>query len=448
MSKANISKIVIYLFLVLNFKISYSQKVITKLHYGSNVIKEQYQVNAQGLRNGFYKSYNPDGILIYSYNFNSGKENGLCIDYAGSRNYKDIYCYGKPLRETVMENGKIKSEKYYDCANNTNYIVFLKKLIAPDVYERIEYYKNGKIKEKFNENASYNKVKGGYEKYYENGKLSEKGLIDGGKFGNWVGFYENGDTLYFSRFNADIETYYKKYYSNNKLEFVVTLDENFETISKIIYYPDGKIKSDINSKTFPFKYDCGGSNPPKNWKELAEGHILCGGDSYSPYDNAYIAHEKTFTSNGQIESEIINDLRIIKGKKIVAKKSEFEKEDKLWSDVQKEKSFQSIEKYNQESTLNIYADSVTKISNAIYAEWNKQFKEEMNKLKTEYNKIFTVLENKLNKPSDTDEIIIRQEVATVLKKLYNLDLKKINREIMFKELKSSPEELYDFLKSK
>jgi antitoxin component YwqK of YwqJK toxin-antitoxin module len=439
----------IYLILFFITPLCFSQKTITKKHYGSNTIKEQFQINSQGQRNGFYKSFNENGILLFSYNFKNDKEHGLCIDYAGSRNYKEIYCYGKPLSERMMENGEIKSEKYYGCANNTNFIIFSKKLIKPGVYERIEFHKNGKISEKFNENSSYGKENGTYEKFYENGKLAEKGIINSGKYGTWVGFYENGDSLYFAKYGAGIETYYKKFIEGNKIEYVKSLDYNFETITKIFYYPEGNLKLEQRFKTYPFIYQCGGNNPPTNWRELAERRIVCGGDSYSPYDNSFLAYEKNFKTNGDIESETVYDFRIVKGRKIIAKKLDFEQEDSLWHSAEKERNFESVNKYFNETTLKIYYEEVRKIYDEIYTEWNKKFDDEMNKLRDKYQHVYFVFYNKIRESSESDKLVVKQEIEKLLQNLYKLDLKKINRELMIKGLSNSTnQEMYDYLKTK
>jgi antitoxin component YwqK of YwqJK toxin-antitoxin module len=364
----------LFIFL-LSSQIIFAQKVITKKHFGTNITKEEYQVDAQGQRNGFYKSYNPDGVFLYSYNYKNGNEHGICIDYAGQRDGRDIYCYGKPLSERVMDNGKIVSEKYYGCANNSNYLVYSKKLIAPKIYENITYHKNGKINEKFNENSYFEKEKGMYEKYYDNGKLAERGMIDNGKFGNWVGFFENGDTMYVTKNTAGFETYYKKFYPANKVEFIQTMDDNFENISKTEYFQNGKIKSEKISKTFPFKYECGSSSDPKNpknWRELAEQRILCAGQSFSPFDNSYIVSEKKYAENGELISETLNVLRKVDGKNKVLNKKDIEAEDILWQNIEKDNSYENLGKYYNQSTINFYSSEVNKIFYALNDKYQKE----------------------------------------------------------------------------
>jgi antitoxin component YwqK of YwqJK toxin-antitoxin module len=357
--KLNISFVLMILSLLLfNHKL-YAQKVITKKHYGTNITKEQYQVNAQGQRNGYYKSYNPDGVLLYSYYFKNGLEHGMCIDYAGQRNYSNVYCYGKPLHERIMDNGKIKSEKYYGCANNTNYLIYTKKLLSSDIYERVEYFPNGKIKEKFNETSSYAKSKGSYEKYHENGKLAEKGNIDNGRIGNWIGYFENGDTLYFAKYDLGQEVLVKTYFEGNKIESIVSIDEQFENISQIQYNSNGTLKSVQNSKTYPFRFECGSvddPNTPKNWRQLAERRINCAGKSYNPLDreNNYVADEKTYDENGKLLSEVNFILRELNGKYMTYKKNEIELEEVLWGNVQNNKNTESFTAYLDSSILFLY----------------------------------------------------------------------------------------------
>lgn len=394
--------LILFLFSI-SLNVLIAQKVITKKHWGSDITKEEYQVDAQGQRNGFYKSYNPDGILLFSYNYKGGKEHGICIDYAGQRDGRDIYCYGKPLSERVMDEGKVKSEKYYSCANNTNYLVYTKKLIAPGIYEKVLYHKNGKISEKFNESSSYGKEKGMYEKYHENGKLAEKGMIDNGNIGNWFGFYENGDSMYVAKYDVGFETYYKKFYENKRIEYVKTMDDKFENITKTEYYQNGQVKSEIISKTFPFKYDCGssnGKNDPKNWKELAEKRIRCGGDSYSPFDNSYVVSEKTYKENGELVSETINTIRNVDGKNRVYNKADLEEEDKLWENIQKDKSYESLSNYYVNAKVKLYYIDVNKI----YTELNNKYQQEINSVNYECEKLESEVKYKVESTKSYMEI--------------------------------------------
>jgi antitoxin component YwqK of YwqJK toxin-antitoxin module len=381
-SLMKINQFILFLFF-LNVQFNFAQKVVKTKHWGTNLTKEEYMVNANGQKNGFYKSYNIDGILLFSYNFKSGEEHGICIDYAGQRDGKEIYCYGKPLNERVMKDGKLISEKYYGCSNNSNYLIFTKKLISPGIYERIEYHKNGSISEKYNQNSTYGKEKGMYEKYYENGKLAEKGMIDNGENGTWLGLYENGDTMYFAKYTSGVDVFYKKYFKGNKVEYIRVIDDNFETITKIEYFEDGKIMSEKISKTYPFKYDCGSSNPPKNWRELAEQKIICAGQSYSPYDNSYLAIEKTYNLNGQLVSESNNVARNVNGKYKIFNKLEIEAEDTLWQNIIADSSYENLHKYYKKAKTNLYLDDVNKI---FYAK-NDKYQKEIDKISKECNNL-------------------------------------------------------------
>lgn len=354
-----------------------AQKLITKRYYGSNKIEEQYQVNNLGQKNGFYKYYHSDGHLLYFYQYKNDEEHGLCIDYAGTRNWQAIYCYGKPLLERVMANGKIQSEKYYGCANNTNYLIEKKKLISPDIYEKVTYYENGKIKEKFKETSSGVKAKGLYEKYHVNGKLAEKGMFDEGEIGNWIGYYENGDTLYFAKYEVGVQVILNKYFQGNKIESRISIDDQFDHFSKIYYYPNGNLKSVENCNTYPFKYECGSKDDPKspqNWKQLAEKGIICAGKSYNPFNNEnnYTESVKTYNESGELVSELYFVLRNNNGRFQTFEKNELEFEDSLWSRVQSNKSAESFASYFEKSKLSLYKYQVGEIYERTYKELKTQ----------------------------------------------------------------------------
>ena len=290
-----------------------SQKVITNYFGYTNKISEQYQVNAQGVKNGFYKAYHREGQLVYSYNFKNGKENGLCIDYAGTRNYNSIYCFGKPLLERVMKDGELQSEKYYGCDTKTNFIIYTKKLIAPDVFEKTEYFQSGKLKAKYNESSNYTSAKGDFIQYFENGKIAEKGQIDNGRCKRWIGYYENGDTSYIADYELGIEANYKKFNPKNVISFVSKADTSFEKMERMDYDTLGNLYSKKVIQAYPFKYECSSVPQPTSWKELLARKIMCGGDSYNPFDpsNCYVSLEILYKPNGDILSKTETEIFII-----------------------------------------------------------------------------------------------------------------------------------------
>ncbi len=98
---------------------SMSQKVITNYWGWTTKVKEQYQVDAQGVMNGYYKYWDEDGLLYKHFNYSNGVENGLCIEYygTGEGNNGFVTCYGKAMFERQYNKGEIVWEKDYNGFN-------------------------------------------------------------------------------------------------------------------------------------------------------------------------------------------------------------------------------------------------------------------------------------------------------------------------------------------
>lgn len=420
LKKSNSVKITLLLLTTLSLSMfTYGQRTITTKYYSSNTIKEKYQVNSNEQYHGYYKSYNSDGKLLMSYNYKNGVEDGLCIDYYGQRDGIYIYCYGKPMDERVMENGTLKSEKYYGCSNYSNYPIFTKKRIKPGVYEVTNYYVNGKVKERYNETDSYSKADGLYESFYPSGKLKEKGHYKEGLHGKWLGYLENGDTMYMTEYLFSVKVNYRQYFENNKIQYTAVIDEKFDTIKCVEYYKNGNIKEIKLLKTYPFKYACGdnsGKNP-KNWRELAEKGIICGGMSFDPYDNSYTLYKKSFNEMGTVIQEQNFELFVHHGNKHVVETLTLKNEQALYNQVILEKSIESFQKYYNNSINNIFEDDVDEILVHTYSKMEDDLK---NKLLKAEQLLQVKFENK--KPLRKVVYFIKRDLPNVDDKIsYNVD---------------------------
>jgi antitoxin component YwqK of YwqJK toxin-antitoxin module len=303
----NVFKKINYFIILYLFGIGFDleAQIVKKNYYDykKTKINEDYQVNSNGVKNGYYKAYSKEGILIYSYNFINGKENGLCIDYAGERTGIASNlgiaktCFGKPMLERQFSNGQLLWEKFYDCIEGKQVMVF-KKTKNDDHYEYVEFYSSGKLKEKYNTKDNY-KYKGEYIKYYENGLIAEKGNYDQGKIGTWVGLKDNGDSVYIARFEFGFESSYKGFYNNGKVAYVSKADNSFESLTRTDYDSTGKRISYKLIKCYPFIYNC--SEPiPKSRKEYAASNIKCENLEKNPFSlsESYLANEIIFNELG------------------------------------------------------------------------------------------------------------------------------------------------------
>ena len=115
----------------------------------------------------------------------------------------------------------------------------------------ITYYENGNIKEV--ENRKHNRLDGEYLEYYNNNNLFVFGQYENGiPSGNWIEFYETGDTLSKYKFIKSVLIYNKneikptiKYKANS----IDSLKAGIENTFQIIFpdYPNKFISVTINN---------------------------------------------------------------------------------------------------------------------------------------------------------------------------------------------------------
>jgi antitoxin component YwqK of YwqJK toxin-antitoxin module len=149
-------KIITLLFAASVCAFANGQKLVGSYYdYGKVHPHEQYYVNSAGQKNGAYKEYDQNRVVIREYNYLNGVENGLCIDYAATLNNQRVvsakgtfkngqpegyyvqYCdedgYKSKVQEGKYVNGKktglwtewwcteIYSTKYFNKIKNTGY---------------------------------------------------------------------------------------------------------------------------------------------------------------------------------------------------------------------------------------------------------------------------------------------------------------------------------------
>jgi hypothetical protein len=148
-----------------------AQKVITNYWGYTTKIRQQYQVDANGAENGYWKSYSDEGKILESFNYFHGKKNGKQISYYEGIS-QIIWCYGKPLKIENYNNGDRIGEESYKCNDGKPYLNYKVDKIKSGAYEQFNYHPNGKVKEHFfTIGILTNNYIGKYESFYESGKL-------------------------------------------------------------------------------------------------------------------------------------------------------------------------------------------------------------------------------------------------------------------------------------
>ena len=85
-------KILAFLFVVFLSEVSTAQKhVVTYYDYSKIHPKADYYVNSVGQKNGPYKEYTQDGVVVEESNYLNGFKNGLCVTYwVGDHNQRTV----------------------------------------------------------------------------------------------------------------------------------------------------------------------------------------------------------------------------------------------------------------------------------------------------------------------------------------------------------------------
>lgn len=233
------------------------KKVIT--HWGfSNIVKEIYYVDVQGVMNGNYKLWSQEGILYNDYTYLKGEKNGLCIDYSGKRDSYDDFlgivtlCNGKPMEETMYKNGKKIWHNYYTCIDGKQKLVYKETAVDSKVLSYVSYHSNGKVNEQYNKNSDYeSKATGNYKKYFDSGKIQTSGYYkNGNKHGYWFELSASGDTVYSAVYHDDVEITYNKF-NGKQHQSEKNMDTSFNFSIAKYFDANGRLEKEELYKIYP-----------------------------------------------------------------------------------------------------------------------------------------------------------------------------------------------------
>jgi antitoxin component YwqK of YwqJK toxin-antitoxin module len=230
----------------------WTQKIITNYWGYTKKIRQQYQVDANGAENGFWKSFSNEGKLLEHYNYLHGQKHGKQLKYF--RGISDIeWCMGQPLEIQNYEKDKMLMEEVYKC-NNGKPQIWYKKIDDDKLYEYTLYYDNGKMKEHTKKNKLDKNTQGIYEMFHENGKKALTGFnsSNGRKNGMWYAFYENGDTQYVINYFENITTQLTVFDENKKI--TRKLKSEADLSQQVLEYFDenGNLTKRKVTKSIPF----------------------------------------------------------------------------------------------------------------------------------------------------------------------------------------------------
>lgn len=208
----------------------YSQTVKTEYYdpYAKTKVMAKYQVNSVGEKNGWFKGYDQQGVLVYEYNYKNNQFEGVnkeYVTYSGSRTLAQVETYKGGLLHgeatyyakgnRVMSKGSyLNGEKHgkWSYENPFDSYGFSEEDKKGAKYLKFEtLYDNGKEIHPDGEEKIY---------YSPSGKVySVSKYLGGKKNGEWTYYFPNGDVKATETYNEDGKMILSKYYyPNGKLK--------------------------------------------------------------------------------------------------------------------------------------------------------------------------------------------------------------------------------------
>jgi len=174
-------------FLIIISTSLYGQKTIKTYYdiYTQNHLEEEYTVNETSAKNGSYKKFDQNGIILIEGSYLNGKKNGV---------FKYYQCAPGILLKTITYKNDVKNglEESYNCIQDENGNNISKKNLSitysnGNWVKEISYFKNGNIEHSLQSN-------GICTEYYESGKKKEEYTVTNEVFnGNYTAWFENGN---------------------------------------------------------------------------------------------------------------------------------------------------------------------------------------------------------------------------------------------------------------
>ena len=200
------------------------------------------QTDPEGLKQGYWKKYYPNGNLMYQGFFENDRPVGEMKRYFESGNLKAIMIFDEQTdyvsAKIYYENGTLASNGFYTDSKKDsiwNYYSFYdKKLKSSESYKKgikqgfsSEYYPSGSCYEK---TEWKNNIKDGIrEQYFEDGSVRLKtSYIHGELSGNFIVYYSNGKPMVKGQYEDDKREGDWVYFNENG------------SVNYIIHYSDGK----------------------------------------------------------------------------------------------------------------------------------------------------------------------------------------------------------------
>jgi len=205
-------------------------QIIVVTQYIKGVLIKREAINRysyDGLKQGVWKAFNPNGTLSWEGFYRNGKKSGFFKYYDENGNFLKVEKYENDvLLENAVETRQIERRTAYYPTGQTKTIAGYFQDLPEGV--RLEYDINGNITE-------------GY--IFRNGVLINEGIVDGGgrRQGAWKEYYESGALRWEGAYlNSLMQGRWKYYFEDGALEMVGSYSKTGKRIGPWIwFYPNG-----------------------------------------------------------------------------------------------------------------------------------------------------------------------------------------------------------------
>ena len=258
-----------------NFCIA-QRHVGTWYDYGKIHPHLDYYVNSVGQKNGPYREYDENGVVVKEYNFLNGGENGVCIDYEAGEHNKRLLKSKVTYSNGVLNGLAIYYDEQGMPKQQGNYIndkkegkwwtiVPIQETDMPNLPEGFKFYKVEK-------NVKSGIVQDGPFKayYYPSGKLYSEGFTKNGESTNGVTIYfPDGKLKMRNRLDSTGQyfTVKESYYKSGQIAYYQTFYNSQNSNIKNVWTTEDTLWQ-YNEDGTPTDYMKQQTDNYNNWKKI------------------------------------------------------------------------------------------------------------------------------------------------------------------------------------
>lgn len=266
---------------------AFGQKVMRE-YYNNFLVQYEWQVDANGVKQGYFRSYATDGTLYEAGNYNKGEKSGTWTTYGIAEGHP------AEISATIeYKDGKMNGRYVQYCwSRGKRYVCSDRTYRDDEELTKLSYYPNGQLSEQIDKERKI------YNKWFEDGQPSS--IVKDGK---QYDYYQNGDgyrsvtDVSYDSLNMSIfvEYPYRGQLGNVQLRVKsseckrcgsLITEYKFENVYKIeIFNENGKVK--LDSLNLREAYEFYTKIPDPNGTKVKSPYNPISGDVKVPLNNGY-----------------------------------------------------------------------------------------------------------------------------------------------------------------